>query len=162
MRTDQIGRSAFATNAAGTKVWTAGCSPFGGITTSTGTPAAMRFPGQRYQAATGLYQNWMRDYDPTTWRYLQADPLGLVDGASVYGYAREVRGGGWIRGGVIPLLVGALIGVGIEYLKKPMCHIGRLGVSRVVGGHTGLGCRRIAGQDGRKGVVALDCQARSQ
>ena len=29
----------------------------------------------------------MRDYDPTTGRYLQADPLGLVDGASVYGYA---------------------------------------------------------------------------
>jgi hypothetical protein len=29
----------------------------------------------------------MRDYDPTTGRYIQADPLGLVDGASVYGYA---------------------------------------------------------------------------
>jgi uncharacterized protein RhaS with RHS repeats len=28
----------------------------------------------------------MRDYDPTTGRYLQADPLGLIDGASVYGY----------------------------------------------------------------------------
>ena len=28
----------------------------------------------------------MRDYDPTTGRYIQADPLGLVDGASVYGY----------------------------------------------------------------------------
>ena len=28
----------------------------------------------------------MRDYDPTTGRYLQADPLGLVDGPSVYGY----------------------------------------------------------------------------
>jgi hypothetical protein len=31
----------------------------------------------------------MRDYDPTTGRYLQADPLGLVDGASVYCYARH-------------------------------------------------------------------------
>ena len=30
----------------------------------------------------------MRDYDPTTGRYLQADPLGLIDGASVYGYRR--------------------------------------------------------------------------
>ncbi len=30
----------------------------------------------------------MRDYDPTTGRYIQADPLGLVDGASVYGYAK--------------------------------------------------------------------------
>ena len=31
----------------------------------------------------------MRDYDPTTGRYLQADPLGLVAGASLYGYALE-------------------------------------------------------------------------
>jgi uncharacterized protein RhaS with RHS repeats len=34
----------------------------------------------------------MRDYDPTTGRYMQADPLGLVDGASVYGYARQSPG----------------------------------------------------------------------
>ena len=31
----------------------------------------------------------MRDYDPTTGRYIQADPLGLVDGASVYGYVGQ-------------------------------------------------------------------------
>jgi len=31
----------------------------------------------------------MRDYDPTTGRYLQSDPLGLIDGASVYGYVRQ-------------------------------------------------------------------------
>ena len=31
----------------------------------------------------------MRDYDPTTGRYIEADPLGLVDGASVYGYALQ-------------------------------------------------------------------------
>ena len=31
----------------------------------------------------------MRDYDPTLGRYLQADPLGLVDGASVHGYAHQ-------------------------------------------------------------------------
>jgi uncharacterized protein RhaS with RHS repeats len=37
----------------------------------------------------------MRDYDPTTGRYLQADPLGLVDGASVYGYARQ-NPGRWV------------------------------------------------------------------
>ena len=34
----------------------------------------------------------MRDYDPTTGRYLQADPLGLVDGPSVYGYALQNPG----------------------------------------------------------------------
>ncbi|AXI43752.1 hypothetical protein C1J02_18880 [Sulfitobacter sp. SK011] len=34
----------------------------------------------------------MREYDPATGRYIQADPLGLVDGASVYGYARQNPG----------------------------------------------------------------------
>jgi RHS repeat-associated protein len=61
--------------------------PFGGIHTSTGALPTARFPGQWFQSESGLHQNWMRDYDPTTGRYLQADPLGLVDGASVYGYA---------------------------------------------------------------------------
>jgi hypothetical protein len=37
----------------------------------------------------------MRDYDPTTGRYLQADPLGLVDGASIYGYVKG-NPGNWI------------------------------------------------------------------
>ena len=37
----------------------------------------LRFPGQRYDSATGLYQNDQRDYDPKTGRYLQSDPIGL-------------------------------------------------------------------------------------
>ena len=31
----------------------------------------------------------MRDYDPTTGRYIQADPLGLVPGPGVYDYAYQ-------------------------------------------------------------------------
>jgi hypothetical protein len=34
----------------------------------------------------------MRDYDPTTGRYIQPDPLGLIDGSSVYGYAGQNPG----------------------------------------------------------------------
>ncbi|OZA10769.1 MAG: hypothetical protein B7Y02_09990, partial [Rhodobacterales bacterium 17-64-5] len=64
-------------------------NPFGGVHTSTGDLPTARFPGQWFQSESGLHQNWMRDYDPTTGRYLQADPLGLVDGASVYGYALQ-------------------------------------------------------------------------
>jgi RHS repeat-associated protein len=89
VRTDHIGRPVFATNTTGVKVWTASYTPFGGVRTTTGTPVNARFPGQWFQAESGLHQNWMRDYDPTTGRYLQADPLGLVAGASVYGYARQ-------------------------------------------------------------------------
>jgi RHS repeat-associated protein len=89
VRTDHIGRPVFATGTTGVKTWTASYTPFGGVRTTTGTPISARFPGQWFQAESGLHQNWMRDYDPTTGRYLQADPLGLVDGASVYGYAGQ-------------------------------------------------------------------------
>jgi RHS repeat-associated protein len=89
VRTDHIGRPVFATGTTGVKTWTAKYTPFGGVRTTTGNPISARFPGQWFQAESGLHQNWMRDYDPTTGRYIEADPLGLVDGASVYGYAGQ-------------------------------------------------------------------------
>ena len=93
---DQIGRPAMATDSTGSVVWAASYLPFGGIDlvwADTGVLTQnLRFPGQWFQAETGLHQNWMRDYDPTTGRYLQADPLGLVDGPSVYGYVRQSPG----------------------------------------------------------------------
>jgi len=45
------------------------------------------FPGQYHDQETGLSYNLMRDYDPKTGRYLEADPLGIAAGASLYGYA---------------------------------------------------------------------------
>ena len=95
VRVDHIGRPVFASNTAATKTWTATYLPFGEVGTTTGTPIALRFPGQWFQSESGLHQNWMRDYDPTTGRYRQADPLGLVDGASVYGYVKG-NPGRWV------------------------------------------------------------------
>jgi len=46
----------------------------------------MRFPGQRYDDATGLHYNCFRDYDPLTGRYVESDPIGLDGGVSTYGY----------------------------------------------------------------------------
>lgn len=46
----------------------------------------MRFPGQRYDAVTKLFQNGWRDYDPTSGRYIQSDPIGLAGGISTYAY----------------------------------------------------------------------------
>jgi RHS repeat-associated protein len=39
--------------------------------------AVQGFPGQR-RALPDLYYNRYRDYDPTTGRYIQADPIGLA------------------------------------------------------------------------------------
>lgn len=49
----------------------------------------MRFPGQRYDAASGLDYNYARDYEPSTGRYAQSDLAGIVDGPSTYGYAKQ-------------------------------------------------------------------------
>lgn len=46
----------------------------------------LRYPGQYYDAETGLHYNYFRDYDPSTGRYVQSDPIGLAGGSSTYGY----------------------------------------------------------------------------
>ena len=46
----------------------------------------LRFPGQRYDEATGLFQNGFRDYHSGLGRYVQSDPLGLEAGWNTYGY----------------------------------------------------------------------------
>jgi len=125
VRTDHIGRPVFATNDAGAVVWSATYHPFGGVRVTQGTPIGLRFPGQWFQAESGLHQNWMRDYDPVTGRYIQPDPLGLIDGASVYGYALQspMR---WTdpRGEFIPLLwmgLGWMVGEAMSYSYKCLC-----------------------------------------
>ncbi|WP_395541057.1 RHS repeat domain-containing protein [Neotabrizicola sp. sgz301269] len=119
VRADHIGRPVFATNASGVKVWSASYLPFGEVHIATGALPDNRFPGQWYQSESGLHQNWMRDYDPTTGRYLQADPLGLVDGASVYGYVRQ-NPGRWVdpRGEnpalIVPIIEAIIAGAGVS------------------------------------------------
>jgi RHS repeat-associated protein len=49
----------------------------------------LRFPGQYYQLEDGLAYNWHRSYDASLGRYTQPDPLGFVDGPSLYGYAGQ-------------------------------------------------------------------------
>jgi RHS repeat-associated protein len=127
IRADHIGKPVFATNSTGAKVWTATYQPFGGVHTSTGALPTARFPGQWFQSESGLHQNWMRDYDPTTGRYLQADPLGLVDGASVYGYAGQspmmnMDPTGECFGPWAAVCAGAAISIVIGWLLDPDCY----------------------------------------
>ncbi|HYF39920.1 MAG TPA: RHS repeat-associated core domain-containing protein, partial [Gemmatimonadales bacterium] len=80
------------TNGAKATVWNVRFEPFGRASVF-GTPTAdldLRLPGQWLQDEMGgLHQNGFRDYDPTTGRYVEADPLGLSAGENVYSYADE-------------------------------------------------------------------------
>jgi RHS repeat-associated protein len=46
----------------------------------------LRFAGQYYDQETNNYYNYFRDYDPTTGRYLQSDPIGVDGGINTYTY----------------------------------------------------------------------------
>jgi RHS repeat-associated protein len=71
---DHLGTPIVITDASGTAI-----PQPGGYT----TPA---FPGQS-RTLYDLYYNRYRDYDPTTGRYIQADPIGLAGDVNPYSYA---------------------------------------------------------------------------
>ena len=75
------------TDASGTVVWAADYKPFGEATITVSTITNnLRFPGQYFDAETGLHYNYFRDYDPAIGRYIEWDPIGLRGGINPYRY----------------------------------------------------------------------------
>jgi len=72
----------------------------------------------------------MRDYDPTTGRHLQADPLGLIDGSSVYGYAGQNPGRWTDPTG--EQVAGAMSDVP-GYAATAQTEAARIGLGRIIG-----------------------------
>jgi RHS repeat-associated protein len=75
IHSNHLGVPVLTTNSAGTV-----------ITVPASTYTQPVFPGQTRTYAD-LYYNRYRDYDPTTGRYIQADPIGLNGGDNAYLYA---------------------------------------------------------------------------
>ncbi|HET6504863.1 MAG TPA: RHS repeat-associated core domain-containing protein [Amycolatopsis sp.] len=84
---DLVGSPAELVDDHGRITWCAGTSVYGapaGADSPAATP--LRFPGQYFDAETGLHYNAQRYYDPVTARYLSLDPLGLEPGPNPYAY----------------------------------------------------------------------------
>jgi RHS repeat-associated protein len=76
---DHLGTPQKMTDSTGVVVWSADYKPFGEATITTNTITNnLRFPGQYYDAETGLNYNYFRDYNPVIGRYIESDPLGLL------------------------------------------------------------------------------------
>ena len=61
------------TDSTGTVAWAADYKPFGEATATVSTITNnLRFPGQYYDAETGLNYNYYRDYSPAIGRYVEA------------------------------------------------------------------------------------------
>ncbi|NID15937.1 RHS repeat-associated core domain-containing protein [Luteibacter yeojuensis] len=95
----------------------------------------MRFPGQRYDAVTKLFQNGWRDYDPLGGRYIQSDPIGLSGGISTYAYvgsnpyARvDPRG----LDGMIVTFPNYMVDTGFGF-KAPLGHSGVIAINDMTG-----------------------------
>lgn len=93
---DRLGTPKLLTDETGTPVWRAIATPFGQTSVDEdidgdGINVVMniRFPGQYYDAESGLHYNYFRYYDPSTGRYITSDPIGLRGGTNTYIYVRN-------------------------------------------------------------------------
>jgi RHS repeat-associated protein len=76
------------TDSSGSVVWAADYKPFGEATVTVSTITSnLRFPGQYFDAETGLLYNLNRVYNSSLGRYNEADPIGLAGGdVNIYRY----------------------------------------------------------------------------
>ena len=95
---DALGAPRTITSYTGVVVWNWSYinDPFGEQQASVGYTFNLRYPGQYYDAESGLNYNVIRYYEPAVGRYTQPDPLGLTAGPSVYAYVGSPPSIAWI------------------------------------------------------------------
>ncbi|SCF40122.1 RHS repeat-associated core domain-containing protein [Micromonospora matsumotoense] len=84
--TDRIGTPTHLVEATGALHWWSRSDLWG---RGHGAATPLRFPGQYFDAETGLHYNRFRFYDPATARYLSPDPIGLAGGPNPTAYVPD-------------------------------------------------------------------------
>jgi len=74
-----------------------------------GIEVSLRYPGQQYDAETGLHYNYFRDYEPGTGRYVESDPIGLKGGISTFSYVLQN-----------PMSGSDPLGLQVYYCRRPL------------------------------------------
>jgi RHS repeat-associated protein len=90
---DHLGTPRLMSGSSGQIVWRSRQEAYGKATVQQDPDANgadvilnIRFPGQYFDAETGLHYNYFRDYDPSIGRYVQSDPIGQLGGFNAFGY----------------------------------------------------------------------------
>jgi RHS repeat-associated protein len=93
VHTDHLGTPRSVSNDAQTVVWRWDSGPFGHSAPNEDPDGNskpfvlnLRFPGQYFDAESALNYNYFRDYDPSTGRYVESDPIGLSGGLNSFAY----------------------------------------------------------------------------
>jgi RHS repeat-associated protein len=85
---DHLGTPQRLTDASGSLAWSADYLPFGKADVTLETiENNLRFPGQYFDAETGLHYNYHRYYDWSLGRYVTPDPIGHAGGVNLYAYS---------------------------------------------------------------------------
>jgi RHS repeat-associated protein len=95
-----LGTPQKATDASQNLAWDIVPRPFGQTEQQTFPPLSnLRLPGQYFDSESSLAQNWFRDYDPSTGRYVESDPIGLRGGSTRMRTLEEIPSAASIRPG---------------------------------------------------------------
>jgi RHS repeat-associated protein len=92
VHTDHLTTPQIITNDSQAVVWAADYEPFGKTSISTSTISSnTRFPGQYADEESGLHYNYFRDYDPGTGRYVESDPIGVLNDYALISPSAQYR-----------------------------------------------------------------------
>ncbi len=87
---DGLGSVTDLTDSAGATAKSYSYDAYGNILESPGTlEQPYTYTGREFDSESGLYYLRARYYDPTTGRFLQKDPIGVLNNVNLYPYARN-------------------------------------------------------------------------